>query len=131
MKELETLANQIVVRTKEAGQKKLAAKEKELNEKLEASRLQFVDYQKNQKRAIQERSQTDFERQTQSLQNKKRNALLGEKQTIMKEIYNGAVVKMTEWTTTEFQLFAGNVLKQFEGKAVTVIAGEKSAHHFT
>lgn len=131
MKELETLANQIVVRTKEAGQKKLAAKEKELNDKLEASRLQFVDYQKNQKRAIQERSQTDFERQTQSLQNKKRNALLGEKQTIMKGIYNGAVVKMTEWTTTEFQLFAGNVLKQFEGKAVTVIAGEKSAHHFT
>lgn len=131
MKELETLANQIVIQTKEAGQKKIVAKENELNEKLEASRIQFVAYQKNQKAAIEGREQAEYERQTQSLRNKKRNALLEEKQNIMTQVYNGAVEKMTKWDTNEFHAFANQVLSQFEGKTLTVIAGEKSVVHFT
>lgn len=131
MKELETLANQIVIRTKEAGQKKIIVKENELNEKLEASRIQFVAYQKNQKAAIEVREKAEYERQTQSLRNKKRNALLEEKQNIMTQVYNGAVEKMAKWNTNEFQAFANQVLSQFEGKTITVITGEKSTVHFT
>ncbi|MGP6138749.1 MULTISPECIES: V-type ATP synthase subunit E [unclassified Jeotgalibaca] len=131
MKELETLANQILDRTKAEGQQKIAAKEKELNEKLEENRLRFVDYQKNQKASILSRSHAEYERQSQSLRNEKRNVLLGEKQAIMTKIYAGAVERMTEWDTLTFQNFASNVLKQFEGQAIKVTAGEKSVAHFT
>lgn len=131
MKELEMLAKQILDRTKEEGQKKIAAKELELNIKLEDNRLRFVEYQKNKKAAIQASSQSDFERQSQSLRNQKRNVLLGEKQAIMTRIYEGAVAKMTEWDTTAFQEFTKKVFNHFENQSITVIAGEKSAQHFT
>lgn len=127
MKELDALSNQIISRTKEEGQKKLAKKETELNAKLEESRLRFVEFQKTQKALIQSRNQAEYERQVQSLHNEKRNALLAEKQNILASIYDGAVEKMSNWDAKTLQSFAEKVLQKFEGQEVNVVAGEKTA----
>lgn len=131
MKDLETLSKKILNRTKEEGQQKLAAKEMELNNKLEENRLHTVELQKNKQASILAKSQAELERQIQSLRNKKRNTLLGEKQAIMTRIYEGAVKKMEDWDIQTFQEFAGNVLKQFEGQAIKITVGEKTSAYFT
>lgn len=131
MKDLETLSKKILNRTKEEGQQKLAAKEMELNNKLEENRLHAVELQKNKQASILAKSQAELERQIQSLRNKKRNTLLGEKQAIMTRIYEGAVKKMEDWDIQTFQEFAGNVLKQFEGQAIKITVGEKTSAYFT
>lgn len=131
MKDLETLSKKILNRTKEEGQQKLAVKEMELNNKLEENRLHTVELQKNKQASILAKSQAELERQIQSLRNKKRNTLLGEKQAIMTRIYEGAVKKMEDWDTQTFQEFAGNVLKQFEGQAIKITVGEKTSAYFT
>lgn len=131
MKELEGLSSQILNRTKENGQEKLVAKETELNAKIEANRIRLVEFQKNQKELIHSRNEMEYERQKQSLRNEKRNTLLGEKQAILANIYEGAIEKMSNWDTETFQQFAGNILKRFSNKAVTFVTGEKSAEHIT
>lgn len=131
MKDLETLSKKILNRTKEEGQQKLADKEMELNNKLEENRLHTVELQKNKQASILAKSQAELERQIQSLRNKKRNTLLGEKQAIMTRIYEGAVKKMEDWDIQTFQEFAGNVLKQFEGQAIKITVGEKTSAYFT
>lgn len=131
MKELNVLSEQILKRTKEAGQKKLANKEQELAQKIEENRVRFVEQQKARKATIKTKSENDYERQVQSLANEKRNRILVEKQTIMNEVFQNSIAKMTAWDSATFQSFVEKVLNQFNTNSLHLIIGEKSASYFT
>ncbi|AZP05193.1 V-type ATP synthase subunit E [Jeotgalibaca ciconiae] len=131
MKELNVLSEQILKRTKEAGQKKLANKEQELAQKIEENRVRFVEQQKARKATIKTKSENDYERQVQSLANERRNRILVEKQTIMNEVFQNSIAKMTAWDSVTFQSFVEKVLNQFNTNSLHLIIGEKSASYFT
>lgn len=131
MKELDALSSQITTRVKEEGQRKVARKEQELAEKLEANRIRLVDQQKVQKSTIETRSKNDYTRQVQSLANGKRNRILAEKQHILTTVFDKAVEKMSTWDEATFQSFVQAVLRQFDASELQIVPGDRTKTHFT
>ena len=90
MKDLQSLSEQILNKTKAKGQSKLEAAEKISIAKIEESRLTLVEQQKARKAAILKKVGNDFDREQQTLKNKERNAVLKEKQVILKSVFQQA-----------------------------------------
>ena len=131
MKQLDALSEQILSRIKQSGEERIAKQEVELAKKLEDSRLHLVEQQKQRKNTILLASEADYNRQLQSLQNKKRNNILKEKQMILGSVYQAVIEKMKAWDDETFQQFTESVLNQFDGVAFTMTVGEHSKAHFT
>lgn len=131
MKQLDALSEQILSRIKQSGEDRIAKQEVELAKKIEDSRLRLVEQQKQRKHNILLASEADYDRQLQSLQNKKRNDILKEKQMILGSVYQAVIEKMSAWDDETFQQFTESVLNQFEGVVFTVTVGEQSKDYFT
>lgn len=131
MKDLQSLSEQILNKTKAKGQSKLEAAEKISIAKIEESRLTLVEQQKVRKAAILKKVANDFDREQQTLKNKERNAVLKEKQVILKSVFQQALDKMNTWDETHFAQFLNGVLAQAgDSKAYNIVPGAKSIAHF-
>jgi V/A-type H+-transporting ATPase subunit E len=65
------------------------------------------------------------------LKNKERNAVLKEKQVILKSVFQQALEKMNTWDETHFAQFLNGVLSQADdSKAYSIVPGAKSIAHF-
>ncbi len=132
MKDLQSLSEQILNKTKAKGQSKLEAAEKISAAKIEESRLTLVEQQKARKAAILKKVGNDFDREQQTLKNKERNAVLKEKQVILKSVFQQALEKMNTWDETHFAQFLNGVLAQAgDSKAYSIVPGAKSIAHFS
>lgn len=131
MKQLDALSEQILSRIKQSGEDRIAKHEVELAKKLEDSRLHLVEQQKQRKHNILLASEADYDRQLQSLQNKKRNGILREKQMILESVYQAVIDKMSAWDDETFQQFTESILKHFEGVDFKLTIGEQSRAYFT
>ncbi|WP_107995831.1 V-type ATP synthase subunit E [Trichococcus paludicola] len=131
MKDLQSLSEQILNKTKAKGQSKLEDAEKISVAKIEESRLTLVEQQKARKAAILKKVANDFDRERQTLKNKERNAVLKEKQVILKSVFQQALEKMNTWDETHFAQFLNGVLSQADdSKAYSIVPGAKSVAHF-
>lgn len=131
MKDLQSLSEQIMNKTKAKGQSKLEDAEKISVAKIEESRLTLVEQQKARKAAILKKVANDFDREQQTLKNKERNAVLKEKQVILKSVFQQALEKMNTWDETHFAQFLNGVLSQADdSKAYNIVPGAKSIAHF-
>lgn len=135
MKDLQSLSEQILNKTKAKGQNKLEDAEKISVAKIEESRLVLVEQQKARKAAILKKIANDFDREQQTLKNKERNAVLKEKQVILKSVYQQALGKMNTWDEARFAEFLNGVLskalsKADASKAYSIVPGAKSVAHF-
>ncbi|CZQ84833.1 V-type ATP synthase subunit E [Trichococcus collinsii] len=131
MKDLQSLSEQILNKTKAKGQSKLEDAEKISVAKIEESRLTLVEQQKARKAAILKKIANDFDREQQTLKNKERNAVLKEKQVILKSVFQQALEKMNTWDETHFAQFLNGVLSQADdSKAYNIVPGAKSIAHF-
>lgn len=131
MKDLQSLSEQILNKTKAKGQSKLEDAEKNSVAKIEESRLTLVEQQKARKAAILKKVANDFDREQQTLKNKERNAILKEKQIILKSVFQQASEKMNDWDESQFVQFLNGVLAQTdESKAYSIVPGAKSSAHF-
>lgn len=131
MKDLQSLSEQILNKTKAKGQSKLEDAEKISVAKIEESRLTLVEQQKARKAAILKKVANDFDREQQTLKNKERNAVLKEKQVILKSVFQQALEKMNTWDETHFAQFLNGVLSQaYDSKAYSIVPGAKSIAHF-
>ena len=131
MKDLQSLSEQILNKTKAKGQSKLEDAEKNSVAKIEESRLTLVEQQKARKAAILKKVANDFDREQQTLKNKERNAILKEKQIILKSVFQQASEKMNDWDESQFVQFLNGVLAQTdESKAYSILPGAKSSAHF-
>lgn len=131
MKDLQSLSEQILNKTKAKGQSKLEDSEKISAVKIEESRLVLVEQQKARKAAILKKIANDFDREQQTLKNKERNAVLKEKQVILKSVYQQALEQMNGWDEIHFAQFLSGVLSQAdESKAYIIVPGAKSLAHF-
>ncbi|MFY9901237.1 MAG: hypothetical protein WAK52_01420 [Trichococcus sp.] len=131
MKDLQSLSEQILNKTKAKGQSKLEDAEKISVAKIEESRLTLVEQQKARKAAILKKVANDFDREQQTLKNKERNAVLKEKQVILKSVFQQALEKMNTWDETHFAQFLNGVLSQADdSKPYSIVPGAKSIAHF-
>ena len=131
MKDLQSLSEQILNKTKAKGQSKLEDAEKISVAKIEESRLTLVEQQKARKAAILKKVANDFDREQQTLKNKERNAVLREKQVILKSIFQQASEKMNGWDESHFVQFLNGVLARTDAsKAYSIVPGAKSMPHF-
>jgi V/A-type H+-transporting ATPase subunit E len=131
VKDLQSLSEQILNKTKAKGQSKLEDAEKISVAKIEESRLTLVEQQKARKAAILKKVANDFDREQQTLKNKERNAVLKEKQVILKSVFQQALEKMNTWDETHFAQFLNGVLSQADdSKAYSIVPGAKSIAHF-
>ncbi|MPN05280.1 V-type proton ATPase subunit E [bioreactor metagenome] len=131
MKDLQSLSEQILNKTKAKGQSKLEDAEKISVAKIEESRLTLVEQQKARKAAILKKVANDFDREQQTLKNKERNAVLREKQVILKSVFQQALEKMNTWDESHFAQFLNGVLAQTDAsKAYSIVPGAKSISHF-
>ncbi|HEX5351417.1 MAG TPA: hypothetical protein VFW58_07300 [Trichococcus sp.] len=131
MKDLQSLSEQILNKTKAKGQSKLEDAEKISVAKIEESRLTLVEQQKARKAAILKKIANDFDSEQQTLKNKERNAVLKEKQVILKSVFQQALEKMNTWDETHFAQFLNGVLSQADdSKAYNIVPGAKSIAHF-
>lgn len=131
MKDLQSLSEQILNKTKAKGQSKLEDAEKNSVAKIEESRLTLVEQQKARKAAILKKIANDFDREQQTLKNKERNAILKEKQIILKSVFQQASEKMNDWDESQFVQFLNGVLAQTdESKSYSIVPGAKSSAHF-
>lgn len=131
MKDLQALSKQILAKTNEEGQNKLDAYEKVANDKIEENRQKLAESAKNRKATIALNMENDYERETQTLANTQRNALLAKKQELLHETFEGATKKMINWDENQFSVFLNGVLSQLDANDLwIVVAGEKSASLF-
>lgn len=131
MKDLQSLSEQILAKTKTKGQSKLEDAEKISVAKIEESRLTLVEQQKVRKAAILKKMANDFDREQQTLKNNERNAVLKEKQIILKSVFQQALEKMNGWDEAHFAQFLNGVLaKADDSKAHSIVPGAKSLAHF-
>lgn len=131
MKDLQSLSEQILNKTKAKGQSKLEDAEKISAAKIEESRVTLVEQQKARKAAILKKIANDFDREQQTLKNKERNAILKEKQVILKSVFQQASEKMNGWDESQFAQFLNGVLAQADdSKAYSIVPGAKSLAHF-
>lgn len=131
MKDLQALSEQILNQAQAKGQSKLEDAEKISAAKIEESRRNLVELQKARKAAVLKKIANDFDREQQTLMNKERNAVLEEKQLILKSVFQQALEKMNEWDEAHFALFLDGVLSRMDGsKAYRIVPGAKSLAHF-
>nr|WP_319218977.1 hypothetical protein [uncultured Trichococcus sp.] len=131
MKDLQSLSEQILKQAQAKGQSKLEESEKISIVKIEESRLKLVEQQKNRKAAILKKIANDFDRERQTLKNKERNAVLLEKQQILKSVFKRSLETMYAWDKDQFANFVQGVLSGFDSStAYTIVPGAKSIDHF-
>lgn len=127
MKDLQALSAQILAKTKEEGQKKIEQYEKVANDKVEEQRQKLVESQKNRQEQIKNQMKNDYEREAQTLANNKRNAVLGKKQALLKDVFEKAAEKMIHWDNQTFASFLSGVLSQLDqDKQWQIVPGSRS-----
>lgn len=128
MEDMKVLSKQILERTKQAGQIKLENYQTEANKKIEETRERLVLSEQQQKESIELDLNNEYERQVQTLANQQRNRLLAEKQTLLNDVFEEALVEINNWDQTKYSEFLTGVLSQLDNqKEWTFVPGELSS----
>ncbi|WP_313470190.1 ATPase [Carnobacterium sp.] len=127
MSDLKLITERMIEKKKAEVQQTIRQAETEAKEKVAVAEKELALEEVEEKKAIDRRLASDFEKNKDSLENYKRNQLLGEKQVALKEVFKEALFAMEQWSETEFQSFLLAVLRQFkEIKNLELVLGEKS-----
>ena len=127
MSDLKLITERMIEKKKAEVQQTIRQAEIEAKEKVAVAENELALEEVEEKKAIDRRLASDFEKNKDSLENYKRNQLLGEKQVALKEVFKEALFAMEQWNETEFQSFLLAVLRQFkEIKNLELALGEKS-----
>lgn len=127
MSDLKLITERMIEKKKAEVQQTIRQAEIEAKEKVAVAEKELALEEVEEKKAIDRRLASDFEKNKDSLENYKRNQLLGEKQVALKEVFKEALFAMEQWNETEFQSFLLAVLRQFkEIKNLELALGEKS-----
>lgn len=127
MSDLKLITERMIEKKKAEVQETIRQAEIEAKEKVAVVEKELALEEVEEKKAIDRRLASDFEKNKDSLENYKRNQLLGEKQVALKEVFKEALFAMEQWDETEFQRFLLAVLRQFkEIQNLELVLGEKS-----
>ena len=128
MEDINVLSEQILARTKKQGQNKLDEYKKVADKKIAETREKLEQTQKQQQESIELDLNNEYERQVQTLANQQRNRLLAEKQTLLNDVFEEALVEINNWDQTKYSEFLTGVLSQLDNqKEWTFVPGELSS----
>ena len=130
MDEHTQLKDSILAQAHEKGRKLIEeAKESILKEEtVQEERL--IQDKLNQRSEQLKRIQRQLQRETQQIENKKRQSTLVTKQRVLKDLFAEAYEAMAAWPLEKEVQFVEAVLDHYQGQAVTLIFGAVSAAKF-
>lgn len=130
MDEHTQLKDSILAQAHEKGRKLVEeAKESVLKEEaVQEERL--IQDKLNQRSEQLKRIQRQLQRETQQIENKKRQSTLVTKQRVLKDLFSEAYEAMAAWPLEKEVQFVEAVLDRYQGQAVTLTFGAVSASKF-
>lgn len=130
MDEHTQLKDSILAQAHEKGRKLVEeAKESVLKEEaVQEERL--IQDKLNQRSEQLKRIQRQLQRETQQIENKKRQSTLVTKQRVLKDLFAEAYEAMAAWPLEKEVQFVETVLDRYQGQAVTLTFGAVSASKF-
>ena len=130
MDEQTQLKDSILAQAHEKGRKLLEeAKETILKEET-ALEERLIQDKLNQRSEQLKRIQRQLQRETQQIENKKRQSTLVTKQRVLKDLFADAYEAMAAWPLEKEMQFVDAVLERYQGQVVTLTFGAVSAAKF-
>lgn len=130
MDEQTQLKDSILAQAHEKGRKLLEeAKETILKEET-AQEERLIEDKLNQRSEQLKRIQRQLQRETQQIENKKRQSTLVTKQRVLKDLFADAYEAMAAWPLEKEVQFVDAVLDRYQGQDVTLTFGATSAAKF-
>lgn len=127
MADLKLLTERVVEKEKAVLRQKVEQAKVEAEKDIEASQAAEVAARKQQKEAVKEKVEKEYNIKTNTLKIKKRDKILSAKQNILNKIFVDANHNLNNLDEETFQTFVIKVLRRFENeKKVTLIFGEES-----
>ena len=130
MDEQTQLKDSILAQAHEKGRKLLEeAKETILKEET-AQEERLIQDKLNQRSEQLKRIQRRLQRETQQIENKKRQSTLVTKQRVLKDLFADAYEAMAAWPLEKEMQFVDAILDRYQGQVVTLTFGAVSASKF-
>lgn len=127
MADLKLLTERVVEKEKAVLRQRVEQAKAEAEKDIEASQAAEVAARQQQKDAVKEKVEKEYNIKTNTLKIKKRDKILSAKQNILNKIFVDANHSLNNLDEKTFQTFVLNVLRRFENeKEVTLIFGEQS-----
>ena len=126
MADLKLLTDRLMENKRTEIQVVIQEAEKEAQQLIQASTENLAAEKERRQERIQAEQKAQYEKDKNALSNQKRNQLLAEKQQAITAVFDSTKERMEQLNQEEFQQFLATVLKQYQGKEVELVVGEKS-----
>lgn len=126
MADLKLLTDRLMENKRSEIQVVIQEAEKEAQQLIQASTENLAAEKERRQERIQAEQKAQYEKDKNALSNQKRNQLLAEKQQAITAVFDSTKERMEQLNQEEFQQFLATVLKQYQGKEVELVVGEKS-----